>query len=135
MQISGERAGQFVRRNPDRLVDPSKAVFGQQTIPRLAQDQADCRLVGGVLQSIVDDVAVKVELARVLRLELPRLQIDHHERPQSQVIEQQIDVEVLVPDIQTVLSTDKREPLAQFQQELFQMLSVASSVNAARAWV
>jgi len=84
----------------------------------LAQDQADRRLVGRVLQAVVDHVAVEVQLARILGLELAFLQVDDDERPQPQVVEQQVEVEVLVAHIQAVLAADERESLAQFEQEL-----------------
>jgi hypothetical protein len=57
-----------------------------------------------VFQTVIDDVAIKVQLTRVFGFEHPLLQVDDHERPQTEVIKEQIDVEILPTDIETVLS-------------------------------
>ena len=43
------------------------------------------------------------------------------ERPQPQVVEQKVDIEILVAHRDAKLPTDEREPLAEFEQELFEM--------------
>lgn len=74
-----------------------------------------------MLESVVDDVAVEVQLAGVLGLELALLQVDDDERAQPQVVEQQVDVEILVADVEAVLPADEGEALAELEQELLQM--------------
>ena len=74
-------------------------------------------------QAIVDDVAIEVELARVFGLERPRLQVDDHERTQTKVVEQEVDVVVFVSDIQPILPTNESEALTEFDEELFQMVN------------
>ena len=87
----------------------------------LAKDQADGGLIVGALQAVVDDVAVEVQLAGVLGFELALLQVDDDERPQPQVVEEQVYVEILVADVEAVLPADEGEALAEFEQELLQM--------------
>ena len=74
-----------------------------------------------MFEAIIDHIAVKVKLACIFRLELALFQVNHDERPQPQMVEEQIDVEVLVADIEAILPADEREALAEFEQEFFQV--------------
>jgi len=74
-----------------------------------------------VLEVVVDDIAVKVQLAGIFRSEFALLELDDHKCAQAQVVEKQIDVELLVSDIELVLPPDKSKPLAKLQQEFFQV--------------
>ncbi len=96
LQPRRERSRQLIGRDADRLVDAGETVLGKELIPLLAKDQTDGRGVGRVLEPVVDDVPVEVQLAGILGPELPLLQINDDERPQSQMVEKQVDVEVLV---------------------------------------
>src|SRR5262249_27110594 len=83
--------------------------------------QADGWGVGRVAELIVYYAQVEVHLAGVLGLEGPFLQVDDHERPQPEVVEEQVDVEVLITDFDAVLPADEGEPLTEFEQEALEV--------------
>jgi hypothetical protein len=74
---------------------------------------ADFRLAGKARVSSYAEV--EVHLARMFGLELAGFEVDHHERSQLKVVEQQVDVEVSVANLQIMLSAHKCEALPQFQ--------------------
>jgi hypothetical protein len=57
----------------------------------------------------VDRRQIKIHFACKLRFELLDFQIDHHATAQTQVVEQQVEIKILVADIQTILAADKGE--------------------------
>lgn len=109
-------------RYPGHRVPAPGTQLGQHVVAALAQDQADGRRVVRVLQLVVDHVAVEVQLAGVLRLELAALQLDHHVAAQLDVEEQQVDEVLLLADLHPVLPPHEGEALAEFEQELLQVL-------------
>ena len=76
-------------------------------------------------EPVIDDVAVEIEFAGIFRLERADLQFDDHERPQTQMVEQQIDVVVFVSDIQPILPPNEGEPLPKFDEELLKVTNQA----------
>jgi hypothetical protein len=66
LQGLGKCPRQFVAGNADGLVYPCEAVLGLQRVVRLAQDQTDGRGIGRMLELVVDNVAIEIQLARVL---------------------------------------------------------------------
>ena len=120
--MSREGAGQLVGRYPDGFVDTRYAVLGEPVVFALAEDQANGRSVVWVTEQVVYHVAVKVQLACILRPESPLLQIDDDERPQPQVVEQKVDIVVVPIDLQMELSPDERKAYAQRQQEFLDVV-------------
>ena len=105
----------------DRRGHVAERVFDNQLLLGFAEDQADARLVGRVLQEIVDDGQVEVHLAGILRFERPGFQIDNDKAAQLDVVEQQIDAVFLALDFQRILAAEKREADSKLQQELLQV--------------
>jgi hypothetical protein len=70
---------------------------------------------------VVDDIAVKVELASVFGFERTGLEVDYHEGPQSQVVEQQINVKIRVINLDPLLPTDKSEALPELEQKFLEV--------------
>ena len=66
------------------------------------------RLVVGMAHQVVDRREVEVHLARVLGLELGRLEVDDDVAAQLQVIEEEVDVEVLVADVEVAPAGRRR---------------------------
>ena len=60
---------------------------------------------------------VEAELAGVLRCEPADLEFDDHEAGLRPVEEQQVNVEVIAIDSEVVLPANKREPVAELEQE------------------
>ena len=60
---------------------------------------------------------------QVTGVEVADLELDHNEAAQPQVVEQQVGVEVGVTDFEVNLAPDEREALAEFEQELFDVVS------------
>ena len=63
-------------------------VFGDDPILRLAENQADARLVVGVPEQVVNGCEVEVHLAGVFRFERRHLQIDDAETAKLEVVEE-----------------------------------------------
>ncbi len=120
--MGGQGPGQFIVGEADGFLDVAQAVFGEDAVFGLTEDQADG---GGVLrvsqQVIIDGGAVEVHLAGMLGLEVALHQLDHHEATKLQVVEEQIEVEFSVADFEPVLTAGEGEAAPQFGQELFQV--------------
>ena len=71
-------------------------------------------------QLVVSDGQIEVHLARILRLKLTLLQVDDYETSKRQMIKQKIYVEIVVTDLKTILTSDEREALTEFQEETFE---------------
>ena len=112
----------FHSATPIGAVYPRKRVLGNDVVLGLAQEQADRRLVVSVPQQVVDGRHVHAELAQVTGVELAHLEFDDDEAAQRQVVEEQVGIEVLVADFQVNLLPDEREALAEFQEELLDVV-------------
>ncbi len=87
----------------------------------LAQYQANGGVIGFVAQLVVHHATIEVHLSGIFGFEIAAFEIDYHVAAQLEVIEEQVDVEILLADVEVVLSSDKGEALAQLQQKFFQM--------------
>jgi len=88
------------------------------SVGRLAQDQADGRVLVAHLDLFVQGCTVELGLAHVFRLELADLQLGGHEALQAAVEKEQVDVERVGSDGQRVFFTDEREVAAEFEEEV-----------------
>jgi hypothetical protein len=68
------------------LVDVTENVIGDDPVARLAENEADGRLVVFVTQLVVDNRAAKIRLAGEFRLKLAGLQFDDYEAAQAKMI-------------------------------------------------
>jgi hypothetical protein len=68
----------------------------------------------------------------ILRFELTELQVDHDERAQAQVIEEQVDIEVLVADRDAMLAIDDANPWPSSSRKRSRWRT--SSVSSSRSW-
>lgn len=95
----------------------TQGVLDHELVLATAQEQTDRRLIGRVLQQLIDHGQVEVELTDEGRFARYGLQLDDDEATQLQMIEEQVDLEVLVTDLKRNLPTNEREAGAQLQQE------------------
>lgn len=86
-----------------------------------AEEDPYRRAVALASDRVVDDVYVEVELAGVLRLEAPGLQLHHHVPVQVHVVEEEVDEELLPVDLQAVLGADEGETCTQLDQETLEL--------------
>jgi len=88
----------------------------------LAQQEPDRRPILRLAESIVHGREIEVHLAREFRLKGLHLQINHHIAPQSEMIEQKVEIIILAADLQVILPANKRKANAQFKQEFLDMV-------------
>ena len=74
-----------------------------------------------VVHNPVDRGQVEVELAGILRLELPGLQLNHKITVQTHVIEEQVHIEGLISNRERHLTADEGEAAAKLQQQVAQV--------------
>ena len=82
-----------------------------------AQDDPQGRSFFRLPLVLVQPTQVKLHLSCVRCLELADLQFDGHQPPQFAVVEKQIEVEILVIDLDTLLAGNEAKTRTQFQQE------------------
>lgn len=82
-----------------------------------AQDQAEGRLLAGLLFVFLQPAQVQLHLALVRCLELADLQVNDDEPAESAVVEEQVDIEVVSVDDNPFLAVDEGETAAQLQNE------------------
>ena len=105
----------LVRQAFQRVVCFGRTFFG-------AQDQADRRILAGLHPVLARVVQIEVHLSGVGVAELADLEVDDDEALQTPMEEQQVDAEPRVVDSQSALATDEGEVVAEFQQEVGQVL-------------
>jgi hypothetical protein len=91
--------GHTIGRDADRFGDIAEGIFGQGTVVRLTEKQTYGRGIRSIAEQIVDGRQIEVELARPLGLELSCLQLDDKVAVQPEMMEEEIDVEGLTPDL------------------------------------
>jgi hypothetical protein len=67
----------------------------------------------------VESVHVHLHLAEILVRQLAELEVDEHEAAEQTIVKDEVDVEVVAVDGDSLLPRDKTEPLAELQQEAF----------------
>ena len=77
-------------------------------------------LIAGSAFLVVEQVQVKIHLARILRLERPHLQFKRHQRFEEAVVEKQVDEILLLTQRQAVLAAHEAETVAEFEEERLQ---------------
>src|ERR1035441_4641371 len=105
-------------RHRSRCVPES--VFGDDSILRFAENEADAGMVVRVAEKVIHSRQVKVHLPSVLGLKGAHLQIDHHEASKLQVIEKQIDLEILSSNLKSHLTSDESKSHSEFDEKLTQ---------------
>ena len=99
-----------------RLV--AQGVFHLHIVLLGAEDDADGRVVAGSALLVVQQVQVEVHLAGVFRFERPDFQFKGHQGFEKTVIEKQVDEILLLAQRQPVLTADKAEAVAEFEEEM-----------------
>jgi len=69
-------------------------------------------------QPVVHSRKVEAQLPCVLGLELTHLELDDDEGPQSQMVEEEIDIEAPTIDLQVHLASDEGEADTELEQEV-----------------
>src|ERR1019366_10773933 len=90
---------------------------------RLAENHSDARLVVRVAKQIINGRKVEIHLAAEFGLEVFHFQIYDDVCSEAKVIEEQINAEFLATYLQRILATHKREPCAEFQQKVAEMIN------------
>ena len=75
-------------------------------------------LSSGSRSTVIQRGEIEIHLARMLRLERPRLQVDGDQATQLAVIEEQVDVKILSADLEMMLAGDERKPFSQLEQQV-----------------
>lgn len=124
LQIFGQslREARLPFGNAHRFLDTSQGVLHFQISPGSTQQQSDRRIVFWGTQQIVYCGKIEVQLAGMLGLEGPLLQLDDHEAVKLRVIEQQIEVLVLILHAKMHLAANEGESLAHLQKQLAHVL-------------
>ena len=91
--MGGQGPGQFIVGEADGFLDVAQAVFSENAVLGLTEDQADGGGVLPVAQQVIDGGAVEVHLAGILGLEVALLELDHYEATELEVVEEQVEVE------------------------------------------
>src|ERR1035441_9517746 len=95
-----------------------ESVFGNDSILRFAQNEADAGMVVWVAEKVIHSRQVEVHLPGVLGPKGAHLEIDDHEAAKLQVIEKQIDLEILTSDLKRYLTSDEGKSYAEFDEKL-----------------
>jgi hypothetical protein len=106
------------------------------TVSRFFPRQSNRPMLGSVVRVPhlgIHRREIKVHLAGELRLEGLHLEIDHHETPQLQVVEEQIKVVVFAFDGEMRLPADESEAGAERDEELLDMVGEPCSSSRSRA--
>jgi hypothetical protein len=101
----------------DGLVEAAEGILDDELVFAPAEQEADGGLIVGVAQEIVHGGAVEIELADIAGLEGAGFQLDDDVAAQTQVVEQQVEIEVIATDLQMNTPADKGETCPQLQQE------------------
>lgn len=87
-----------------------------------AENDAHCwLLVFGTLEPI-EPIHVHHHLTEVLVCELPELEVNEDKAAQQPIVENQVNIEVIAFDAQTLLARHETETLAEFQKELLEAI-------------
>jgi len=97
-------------------------------LPR-TEDQADGGVVAVRRALVVEEPNVTVHLSDVLMTELADLEVDEKEALQDGVVEDQVHVEVLVLEYQTLLARDERKSATQLEKKGLELLEDCSFEN------
>src|SRR3990170_4799163 len=76
LQVFWQGTGQFIFRDPDRLMYIPQRILGKDSIFGLAQYQPDCRLVIWVFDKVIYSGAVKVHLSGIFGFKVPFFQFN-----------------------------------------------------------
>jgi hypothetical protein len=72
-----------------------------------------------VAQTLIDDAAIEIHLARVLGLERPAFEVHDHEAAEAQVVKEEVEIEVVAANVKMILASNEGEALAEFEDEFF----------------
>ena len=86
-----------------------------------AEDDAEWRLLTGLLLILGEPAEVEFHLAFVFGLEVTQFQIDGDEAFEGAVVEEEVEVEVVGVDLDASLATEKGEAVAELEQEGFEL--------------
>src|ERR1700733_4950822 len=101
-----------------RFVRIAQCVLDDDFVAALAQNNADARTVISMPKLFINRRKVKIHLAGKLRFKVLNFQIDNHVTTEPDMVEKQVQIEILIADLQVVLTPEKCKPLSQFQNEV-----------------
>ena len=107
--------------NQGRRNRSAQGVLDDFLILRGAQNDADRRSFVGLADVAVEGFKVELHLPEVLGLELFNFEIDRDQAVESAMKEQQIDKEVAIADLKWIITADKAEIAAEFDQKLLEL--------------
>jgi hypothetical protein len=109
---------QAIHRHADGVALVGQCVFHLHIVLLRAEDDADGWVVAGGALLVVEQVQVKVHLARVLRFERTHLPFERHQGFEETGIEKEVDEILLLAEGDAVLAADEAETVAQFKDEI-----------------
>ena len=111
-------AGYSIGGYPDRLIDVLKSKLHHGAAPALAQKNPDARACDRSSHRAIHGSQVEAELAGVLGLEVTHLELEDKITMQTDMVEEQIDVEGSPVHNDWELTAYKGKPSAQFQEKI-----------------
>jgi len=100
----------------------TQRILDDDAVLRLAEQEPDARRIVAMAHLVVDGGEVEGHLPGELGLEGHRLQVDHHVAAELQVVEEEIDVEVLAPDVEVNLPADEGEAYTELEEKLLDVV-------------
>lgn len=85
-----------------------------------AKDDSQRRVLASFGLKFGEPAQVQLHLACVLRLEIPLLELDHHQASQLAVVKQQIDIEIVAIELDAFLPRHEGDTGTEFKQKSFQ---------------
>jgi hypothetical protein len=113
-EVGGQGLGQFVVGEADGFVDVAQAVFGEDAVFGLAENETDGGGVVRFAQEVVDCGAIEIHFASILGLEVAFFEIDHDEAAQLQVVEQEVQIVFAIAHFEPILAANKSEAAPEF---------------------
>ena len=113
-----QRLRELVFRDSDGLVHVPEGVLGHHLVLAPAEQQPDGGGVVSVPKQVVHGRQVEVQLPGKLGLERHRLQLHHDVAPQTQVVEEHVEEEIVAAHLHPVLVADEGKTYAKLQEEV-----------------
>ena len=114
-------AGDPISGHTDRLIDVLESKLHHGAAPALAQENPDARAFDWRSHRAVHGSQVEAELAGMLGLEVTHLEFEDKIAMQTDMVEEQIDVEGSAVHGDWELTAYEGKPSAQFQEKIAQM--------------
>jgi hypothetical protein len=107
--------GELVLSDAHWFAGVAQSIFNDDFVSSLAQNDTNGRLVIFMSERVIHGRKVEIHFPREFRLEIFDFELENHKAAQRQMVEKQIEVEVLLANLQMVLTANKTEPFPEFK--------------------